>query len=329
MLLEQVWVHDGESRVKAVLGKAGVKLAGFARFQLGEGIDKPQGPGLRRRGGRDGAECNATPREELRQSGESKERGARPLRRRSPPRSPASISPNRSTLPRSMPIWSAIDRYAVVVFRDQRLTDAQLRDFAATGSARWRSAAPPRARRRRLAIPQIGDISNLDEDNQRPRLRRPAPARQPRQPAVAHRRIVHAGAGRARHAARGRAAAAIAVRQRRDRVRRHARRLRRAAGRTKAGDRRAGRRARHLLVARPDRLHRIPGRRARAVPAVAAAAGAPASGLEAQDAVPVRARLAHRRLAGRRWPPAAAGPDRARDAARSSSTATPGGSAIW
>jgi elongation factor Ts len=44
VLLEQVWVHDGESRVKAVVGKAGVKLAGFARFQLGEGIEKPQGP---------------------------------------------------------------------------------------------------------------------------------------------------------------------------------------------------------------------------------------------------------------------------------------------
>jgi elongation factor Ts len=44
VLLEQVWVHDGESRVKAVLQKAGVKLAGFARFQLGEGIDRPQGP---------------------------------------------------------------------------------------------------------------------------------------------------------------------------------------------------------------------------------------------------------------------------------------------
>jgi elongation factor Ts len=44
VLLEQVWVHDGESRVKAVLQKAGVKLVGFERFQLGEGIDKPQGP---------------------------------------------------------------------------------------------------------------------------------------------------------------------------------------------------------------------------------------------------------------------------------------------
>jgi len=44
VLLEQVWVHDGENRVKAVLAKAGVKLGGFARFQLGEGVEKPQGP---------------------------------------------------------------------------------------------------------------------------------------------------------------------------------------------------------------------------------------------------------------------------------------------
>jgi elongation factor Ts len=42
VLLEQVWVHDGESRVKAVVEKAGVRLAGFARFQLGEGIEKQQ-----------------------------------------------------------------------------------------------------------------------------------------------------------------------------------------------------------------------------------------------------------------------------------------------
>ena len=41
VLLEQVWVHDGESRVKAVVAKAGAKLTGFARFQLGEGIDRP------------------------------------------------------------------------------------------------------------------------------------------------------------------------------------------------------------------------------------------------------------------------------------------------
>ena len=40
VLLEQVWVHDGESRVKQIVAKAGGKLAGFARFQLGEGIQK-------------------------------------------------------------------------------------------------------------------------------------------------------------------------------------------------------------------------------------------------------------------------------------------------
>jgi elongation factor Ts len=43
VLLEQLWVHDGESRVRAVAKKAGVKLTDFARFQLGEGIDKPTG----------------------------------------------------------------------------------------------------------------------------------------------------------------------------------------------------------------------------------------------------------------------------------------------
>ncbi len=43
VLLEQVWVHDGESRVKAVVKKAGVELAGFERFTLGEGIEKETG----------------------------------------------------------------------------------------------------------------------------------------------------------------------------------------------------------------------------------------------------------------------------------------------
>ena len=43
MLLEQVWVHDGESRVKQVVAKSGGKLTGFARFHLGEGIQKDGG----------------------------------------------------------------------------------------------------------------------------------------------------------------------------------------------------------------------------------------------------------------------------------------------
>ena len=43
VLLEQVWVHDGESRVRAVVQKAGAALAGFERFALGEGIEKQSG----------------------------------------------------------------------------------------------------------------------------------------------------------------------------------------------------------------------------------------------------------------------------------------------
>ncbi|HUW81046.1 MAG TPA: translation elongation factor Ts [Acidocella sp.] len=40
VLLEQVWVHDGESKVKAVVEKAGAKISRFVRFHLGEGIEK-------------------------------------------------------------------------------------------------------------------------------------------------------------------------------------------------------------------------------------------------------------------------------------------------
>lgn len=62
-------------------------------------------------------------------------------------------------------IWSAIDRYAVVIFRDQRLSDAQLRDFAAGFGPLEIGRAAARPGKRRIAIPQIGDISNLDVDN--------------------------------------------------------------------------------------------------------------------------------------------------------------------
>jgi elongation factor Ts len=40
VLLEQVWVHDGESKVKAVVEKAGASVTRFVRFHLGEGIEK-------------------------------------------------------------------------------------------------------------------------------------------------------------------------------------------------------------------------------------------------------------------------------------------------
>jgi elongation factor Ts len=40
VLLEQVWVHDGESKVKDVVKKAGAELNRFVCFRLGEGIEK-------------------------------------------------------------------------------------------------------------------------------------------------------------------------------------------------------------------------------------------------------------------------------------------------
>jgi len=61
-------------------------------------------------------------------------------------------------------ISEAIDRYAVVVFRDQRLDDTQLRDFASKFGALEIGRGAARGGRRRLAHPEIGDISNLDED---------------------------------------------------------------------------------------------------------------------------------------------------------------------
>src|SRR5215472_12898910 len=61
-------------------------------------------------------------------------------------------------------IWEAIDLYAVLVFRDQRLDDTQLRNFAANFGPLEIGRAAARGGRRRLAHPEIGDISNLDED---------------------------------------------------------------------------------------------------------------------------------------------------------------------
>src|SRR5579863_2624389 len=67
-------------------------------------------------------------------------------------------------------IWSAIDQYAVVIFHDQRLSDGQLRDFSARFGPLEIGRAAARPGKRRIAIPQIGDISNLDEDNKVRRL---------------------------------------------------------------------------------------------------------------------------------------------------------------
>ena len=61
-------------------------------------------------------------------------------------------------------IWEAIDRYAVLVFRDQHLDDEKLRDFAVNFGRLEIGRAAAEARKRRLTLPEIGDISNLDEE---------------------------------------------------------------------------------------------------------------------------------------------------------------------
>jgi len=63
-------------------------------------------------------------------------------------------------------IWEAIDRYAVLVFHDQQLSDEQLRDFAGKFGQVEIGRSAAEGGKRRLALPEIGDISNLDESGQ-------------------------------------------------------------------------------------------------------------------------------------------------------------------
>lgn len=63
-------------------------------------------------------------------------------------------------------IWTAIDTYAVLVFPDQNLTDLQLRDFAAQFGPLEIGRSAARGGPRRLALPEIGDISNLDVNSE-------------------------------------------------------------------------------------------------------------------------------------------------------------------
>jgi alpha-ketoglutarate-dependent 2,4-dichlorophenoxyacetate dioxygenase len=61
-------------------------------------------------------------------------------------------------------LWEAIDRYAVLVFHDQRLSDEWLRDFARNFGKLEIGRSAAEGGKRRLALPEIGDISNLDEE---------------------------------------------------------------------------------------------------------------------------------------------------------------------
>ena len=59
-------------------------------------------------------------------------------------------------------IWRAIDQFSVLVFHDQNLTDQQLKDFSAQFGPLEIGRSAARGGKRRLALPEIGDISNLD-----------------------------------------------------------------------------------------------------------------------------------------------------------------------
>jgi len=62
-------------------------------------------------------------------------------------------------------LWQAIDHHAVLVLHDQRLSDEQLRGFATRFGELEIGRSAARGGRRRLKFPEIGDISNLDEDS--------------------------------------------------------------------------------------------------------------------------------------------------------------------
>src|SRR6516164_2521995 len=61
-------------------------------------------------------------------------------------------------------LWEAIDCYAVLVFHDQRLSDEELRDFAGKFGKLEIGRSAAEGGKRRLALRETGDISNLDEE---------------------------------------------------------------------------------------------------------------------------------------------------------------------
>src|SRR5580700_1985856 len=62
-------------------------------------------------------------------------------------------------------LWRTIDTHAVLVFHDQQVSDAELRAFAARFGELEIGRSAARGGKRRLQFPEIGDISNLDEDS--------------------------------------------------------------------------------------------------------------------------------------------------------------------
>jgi len=62
-------------------------------------------------------------------------------------------------------LWEAIDKHCVVVLHNQAISDAQLKAFAGRFGPLEIGRGALQPGKRRLDIPEIGDISNLDVDN--------------------------------------------------------------------------------------------------------------------------------------------------------------------
>jgi alpha-ketoglutarate-dependent 2,4-dichlorophenoxyacetate dioxygenase len=62
-------------------------------------------------------------------------------------------------------LWRAIDERSVLVLKHQSVTDAQLKAFATPFGPLEIGRAALQGGKRRLDIPEIGDISNLDIDS--------------------------------------------------------------------------------------------------------------------------------------------------------------------
>ena len=191
-------------------------------------------------------------------------------------------------------IEAGMDRYAVLVFHDQKITDEQQmafsRNFGALEDARGGNITKPEDKRLQTGM---NDVSNLGRDGQplardsRQRLFnlgnmlwhsdssfRPIPAKY----SLLSARVVNPIG-------------------REHRVRRHARGLRRARRGDEGADRGPGLRALADVLARLARHARLLGRGAGDVPAGAPAAGAHAPGDRPQVALPLVPRRRHRRHA--------------------------------
>src|SRR5580693_4642041 len=62
-------------------------------------------------------------------------------------------------------LWAAIDQHCVIVLHNQSITDAQLKQFAGRFGPLEIGRGALQGGKRRLDIPEIGDISNLDVDS--------------------------------------------------------------------------------------------------------------------------------------------------------------------